>query len=600
LIARENEMTAPQHQRRPDAFGDPLAEVDYGEVRLADGPHRVQLEHTHAVLMGLDEDSLLRPFRLKADLPTPGFELGGWYSSNGRDPGHSFGQWLSALSRYAAITGDRATREKVVRLVAGFAETVEPEGRFYRNYGHFDEGTYTYNMLVRGLSDAHHHVGAPGALDALDRTTDAILPLIADNVAEDARYDDWCMMLPENQFTAWQQGATERYLELGERYLHTHFLGPLARGVDVLPGRHAYGHVAVLAGAAKAYLALGHPDHLAAAVNGMAFVDAQTFVTGGFGPGETFLPIAPVEKDGVIVHSGVADRADSIEKGTLHFETICSSYAYLTLARYLLRITKDSTYGDRMERLIHNGVLGALPLNPLGKAFYQSNYHSPAWKEYFDGYGHVMDDAWPCCSGTLPLVAADYHVNAYLRDDDGVYLNLYIPSTLTFEQDGGPVTITQSGEYPLTDSVHVAVDPIRPTDFALRIRVPGWSLNPSVTVNGEPVEDVHPGTFLTVRRTWTVGDQVELRFPAALRLEAADPAHPDLVALVHGSLVLFADAADAPRPNGAELLAATQSEPGAGTWVAPTAAGAVRLRPWWFIQRHELYRTYMKVDPENH
>src|SRR5262249_567429 len=81
-----------------------LAEFNYAAVALASGPHARQLEQTHGILMGLNEDSLLRPFRLAAALPAPGSDLGGWYSAtpalvtNGPTGPETFGQWISALS----------------------------------------------------------------------------------------------------------------------------------------------------------------------------------------------------------------------------------------------------------------------------------------------------------------------------------------------------------------------------------------------------------------------------------------------------------------------------------------------------------------------
>ena len=50
----------------------PLAEFGYGDVRLASPAHEEQLRNTHAVLMSLSEDSLLKPFRQMSDLPAPG------------------------------------------------------------------------------------------------------------------------------------------------------------------------------------------------------------------------------------------------------------------------------------------------------------------------------------------------------------------------------------------------------------------------------------------------------------------------------------------------------------------------------------------------
>src|SRR5438094_976460 len=104
---------AASERDRTFEYGDALEEFPYSAVGFQPGPHQRQLDQTHGILMELNEDSLLRPFRFLADLPAPGFELGGWYSSDDRDPGHSFGQWISALSRYYAITGDEKTKEKV-------------------------------------------------------------------------------------------------------------------------------------------------------------------------------------------------------------------------------------------------------------------------------------------------------------------------------------------------------------------------------------------------------------------------------------------------------------------------------------------------------
>ena len=107
----------------------PLNQFGYGEVELLDGPVREQFAANHTFYGGLNEDSLLKPFRQRAGLPAPGEDMGGWYSwaplsdidarpNNGFAPGHSFGQYLSGLSRDYAATGDRATQEKIHRTRA--------------------------------------------------------------------------------------------------------------------------------------------------------------------------------------------------------------------------------------------------------------------------------------------------------------------------------------------------------------------------------------------------------------------------------------------------------------------------------------------------
>jgi uncharacterized protein len=114
------------------AAGEPvLSEFGYGEVQLAPGPQQRQFEENHELLLNLSEDSLLKPFRQREGLPAPGQDLGGWYDTYAFAPGASYGQWLSALARYYAVTGDQATRAKVNRMVRGYAATVDPAGKFY-------------------------------------------------------------------------------------------------------------------------------------------------------------------------------------------------------------------------------------------------------------------------------------------------------------------------------------------------------------------------------------------------------------------------------------------------------------------------------------
>jgi uncharacterized protein len=123
-----------------------------------------------------------------------------------------------------------------------------------------------------------------------------------------------------------------------------------------------------LSSAAQAYLTLGNPTHLKAALYGFDMIAAQSFATGGWGPDEHF----------IVPGSGALGA--SLDVQSKSFETPCGAYAHFKLTRYLLRITRDSRYGDSMERVMYNTVLGALPIRPDGHAFYYSYSDSrPSW-----------------------------------------------------------------------------------------------------------------------------------------------------------------------------------------------------------------------------
>ena len=587
----------------PADFGSPLSEVKYQDVDFAPCRQQSQLQHTHSILMGLDENSLLRPYRLRAGLPAPGLDLGGWYSS--ADFGaETFGQWISALSRYYAITGHKETQDKVHRLVDQFGETLDPTGKIYGgDLQKTPPCAYHYDKVVCGLIDAHQFAKHPRAFEILARATDAArshLPGRAVDFFEDHGGAHESYTIPENQFIAWERSGDENYLRVAKQYLNSAFFDPLARGENVLGGRHAYSHVNALCSAAKAYLVLGEQRYLHAAINGLGFVEEQSFATGGWGPNETFLPIPkreyPDPETGQKSYlPALTSLAESVAQSSYHFETPCGSYAHFKLTRYLLRITKDPRYGDSMERVMYNTVLGALPLNKYGKAFYQSNYHGHAQKEYFDGYKNTMENEWPCCSGTLTQVAADYRVSTYFRDREGVYVNLFIPSTLRWGQNGTQISLMQSGSFPLADSITFEITASRPVQCAVRLRIPEWAQSPRIHVNGERLSSpVRAGTFAEIHRTWNSGDRIELELPSRLELRPVDSQHPDTVAVVSGPLVLFAVTDDTPKVTRAQLLAAKQVNPSVAEWHAETTSGTLRLAPFWAIG-DELYFTYLSV-----
>jgi len=565
-----------------------LEEFGYGDVTLHSALHEGQLQQTHDLLMSLSEDSMLKPFRQMVGQPAPGADLGGWYQYDadnkdhlfeiGFAPGCTFGQWVSALSRSYAINRSSETREKVLRLNRLYAKTIG--GDFYENTRF---PAYTYDKLVCGLIDSHQYVGDPNAFAIMDETTKAGLPHLPPKAVEhgqrwrpnhpdDSYTWDESYTISENLFLAYQRGAGEQYRELAVRYLDDTYYDPLAEGRSNLEGRHAYSHVNSLSSAMQAYLTVGSEKHLRAAKNGFDFVAAQSFATGGWGADETLRAPGSLEIDKSLTGSHAS------------FETPCGSYAHFKLTRYLLRVTRDSRYGDSMERVMYNTVLGSLPLEADGRTYYYSDYNFKGRKVYHE-------QRWACCSGTLPQVAADYRINTYFRDARGVYVNLYIPSTLKWVQGGAQVELTQTSEYPCDAHVEFEVKTSKRVEFTVNLRIPAWAEGSSVSVNGKR-EPASVGSFVRVQRKWKDGDRIELELPLTARLEAIDGEHPETAALLVGPVVLFAVTDAQPAVTRAQLLAARKN--GTQSWQVETADGAMKMLPFTAIS-DEQYSTYLRV-----
>jgi uncharacterized protein len=576
----------------------PLSTFPYADVRLLDGPMKQQFEENHARFLNLDDDRMLKVFRQVAGLPAPGEDMGGWYDLTGFDltrgdfhgfiAGHSFGQYVSALARAYAVTGSEPTRAKVLRLVKGYAETLDPKAKFFVDYR---LPAYTYDKLSCGLIDAHEFVRDPMAMDVHQKLTRAMVAYLPEKALSRAEQRsrphkntpytwDESYTLPENLFLAYQRSGETLYRDMGKRYLQDDtYFGPLSQGNNVLPFEHAYSHVNAFSSAMQAYITLGSEMHLRAAKNGFSMVETtQSFATGGWGPNESF------------GEPGTGQLGDSLSSTHASFETPCGAYGHFKITRYLLRVTREAHYGDSMERVLYNTILGALPIRADGISFYYADYNNAGKKVYYK-------DKWPCCSGTFPQLAADYHISTYLRASDGVYVNLFTPSSVHWTDGDGKYGLTQQTKYPLDNKVQINVSGSRAADYTVYVRIPGWTTSDAVlSVNGNRVSTpVQPGTFAALRRTWKDGDRVELELPMPLRVEPVDVNHPSLVALMRGPLVLFAVADSQPGFDKAELLRAQLANNAAGDSTATSTDGkSISMRPYMSI-KDESYSTYVRL-----
>lgn len=547
--------SATEARGGPHSRRERLQDFAYGSVELTGGPLKSQYDFIHAHYLGLDNDRLLKVYRQHAGLAAPGLDLGGWYGEGGFIPGHSLGQYISGLARLGRSTGDAACHRKAGELIDGFAAALAANPDPYAGPGAQQVWpAYVLDKHIVGLLDACNLSRIERARTLLPAVVRGALPFISpvsrDRIGVRTPPYDETYILPENLFAAARLTGDSRLRQLAAKYLlDAPYFDPLARGEDVLPGRHAYSHVMALSSAARAYVELGDPRYRAAAANGWKFLETQRYASGGWGPNET------------LVRSGTDALATSLTTTADHFETPCGTYATMKLARYLMRFTADARYGDALERVVYNGLLAVKPPDSAGNSPYYSSYNPGATKVFYPA-------KWPCCSGTLVQGVADYVRNVYFQGPGELYVNLFTPSRVRWSVAGRRVSLAQETDYPAGEQVAFSVDTDAPTPFTLMIRIPGWlQQEPQISVNGRRAAvKVVPGTFAALRRTWKRGDRIEMRFPQAFRAEPIDGSHAGTVAMMRGPLMYCALDFRGPQATG---MAATQS---AAPPAAPPAA----------------------------
>jgi DUF1680 family protein len=138
----------------------------------------------------------------------------------------------------------------------------------------------------------------------------------------------------------------------------------------------------------------------------------------------------------------------------------------------------------------------------------------------------------------LPFVAV-------MNSMQGPVINLYNAAVAMAQTaDGKDVQLEIKSDFPLSGKIMVLVAPSEPWKFNLRLRIPSWSKETIVKVNGVPVKVV-AGTYADLNRKWTSGDQIEIWLDMRCRVinapRGSNRKGDHFQALVRGPVVLARD-----------------------------------------------------------
>jgi uncharacterized protein len=220
----------------------------------------------------------------------------------------------------------------------------------------------------------------------------------------------------------------------------------------------------------------------------------------------------------------------------------------------MLSASGEAKFTDVMERALYNGINSGMSLD--GKLYC---YRNPLAFE--PSTGDKIRNPWydtTCCPPNLERTFAALPGYFYSTSPDGVYVHFYDNSTLDWKlENGTKLAIKQTTHYPWEGTVHLAVSLATPQEFTLFVRIPGWSKENSVKVNGRVVEGATPGQYLPIKRRWTAGDTVELGFDMKPQVVHANIAVADdrgRIALQRGPIVYCMEQMDQP-VGGSESFA---------------------------------------------
>jgi DUF1680 family protein len=303
------------------------------------------------------------------------------------------------------------------------------------------------------------------------------------------------------------------------------------------------------------YEAVGHAVRAAYNYSGMADVAAEThdldyqsavmslwdsmvnkkyYVTGGIGSGETSEGFGP--------------------NYSLRQDAYCESCSTcgLIFFQYKMNLAyHDAKYADLYEESLYNALLGSIDIE--GKNFYYQNPLDSRGPRY----------PWhncPCCVGNIPRTLLMIPTWTYVKDKDGLYVNLFIGSTINVEKVAGTdVQMVQKTDYPWSGNVSITVNPAESKKFSIHVRVPDRSVSElytstpecngttSIRVNGKKVSPKIENGYAVITGKWEAGDKIDLVLPMKVqRIKGNDKiaATAGRGALRYGPLIYSAEAVD--------------------------------------------------------
>ncbi len=202
----------------------------------------------------------------------------------------------------------------------------------------------------------------------------------------------------------------------------------------------------------------------------------------------------------------------------------CNIVAWMAFTTDYLKMSKNSYVADELELSFYNASLGTLLEN--NREFTYMNLSSGSRASALVVLeGHSFDGGrdMSCCQANGNRGITQVTEWALLTGEEGLYLNYYGASNMqTSTASGNWVSLLQETEYPKNGGVNITLSLEKEEAFALRLRIPVWSDNTVVTVNGEACDGVRAGEYYAIQRSWKTGDVVELRLDMQLHFWVAE------------------------------------------------------------------------------
>jgi len=460
-----------------------------------------------------------------------------------------WGKWFTSAALAYRYQPTPELRTVLDNAITGLLATQTPDG-YLGTYKRSAELTgwdvWGRKYVLLGLLAYYDVTGERKALDAAARAADYTIGQIGPGKADIVKSGEWKGLAPcsilEPIVLLYRRTGEKRYLDFAQ-YIVTRWGQPggpnlIRKAVDGVPVFHmfpgpaavikdygdngqskAYEMMSCYEGLTELYRATGKPEYRAAVER--VYHDIDT----------TEMTILGTGSDWERWCNGHVRQTETMHEW---MET-CVTATWIKFSAQLLRLTGDSAYADRIERSAYNSLLGA-------------QRGDGAWWSHISPLNGTRLPAPEqcgihanCCVASGPRALMLLPALAVMKDSAGPVVQFYEAGTIRVPlASGKQVQLKLSGDYPRHKDVDILVQPEAAEAFTLSLRIPEWSWQTKVEVNGQPVAGIEPGRYARLAREWKPGDRVRVTFDLTTHV-VREPGGSSQVAIMRGPIVLAID-----------------------------------------------------------
>ncbi|WP_134089175.1 beta-L-arabinofuranosidase domain-containing protein [Olivibacter sp. XZL3] len=306
----------------------------------------------------------------------------------------------------------------------------------------------------------------------------------------------------------------------------------LAKNVDTFRGLHANQHIPQIVGSIEMYRVSDNPEYYSVADNFWykAVNDYMYSIGGVAGARNPANAECFISQPATLYGNGFSAGGQN--------ET-CATYNMLKLTSNLFLFDQRAELMDYYERGLYNHILAS-----VAKDSPANTYHVPLRPGSIKQFGNPNMTGFTCCNGTAIESSTKLQNSIYFKskDDQALYVNLYIPSTLKWTERN--VTVEQTTDFPKEDQTRLTIK--GSGRFDIHVRVPAWATKGFfVKINGTSQKlQATPGSYLKISRDWKDGDIIELKMPFSFHLDPVMD-QQNIASLFYGPILLAAQEPEA-------------------------------------------------------